>query len=75
MSEPSQIWVIRTEIGELRGWFYAAVETEEEARSLTESRRPGETIIGTKLVKNVERILSGSFCPVPIGDYWGPAIP
>ena len=32
MTELSHIWIVRTSMGDLHGWYYVGVETESEAR-------------------------------------------
>ena len=34
MTELSHIWIVRTSMGDLHGWYYVGVETESEAREL-----------------------------------------
>jgi hypothetical protein len=77
MGEPEKIWIVCTKLGDLYGWFYAAVSTEDEARGLAKDRRrEGEEIIAAKSVRNVDHITAGTFCPVPMSDpYTGPLIP
>ena len=60
---------------DLHGWYYVGVETESEAHGLVGKKRPGETFIGAKRIKNVEHVKAHELRPVPIGDYWGPLIP
>ena len=74
MKESDRVWVVRTGLNELHGWYYVGVEKEEEARRTTAEKCPDEKIKGAKRVKNVEHVQNGEFCPVPIGDYWGPSI-
>jgi hypothetical protein len=54
--------MVRTSLGDLHGWYYAAVDTESEARRITTERRHGETVIGAKRVKNVDRVPGLSPC-------------
>jgi hypothetical protein len=75
MTEPVNVWIVRTAINGLHGWFYVGVENEEEARQITTEKRDGEHIVGAKRVRNVDHVKNGEFRPVPIGDYWGPLIP
>jgi hypothetical protein len=75
MTEPSHIWVVRTSMRDLHGWYYVGVETESEAHGLVGKKRPGETFIGAKRIKNVEHVKAHELRPVPIGNYWGPLIP
>ena len=75
MTEPSHVWVVRTSMRDLHGWYYVGVETESEAHGLVGKKRPGETFIGAKRLKNVEHVKAHELRPVPIGDYWGPLIP
>src|SRR5450759_2188111 len=75
MTEPSQVWVVRTAMKDLHGWYYVGVETENEARGSVAKKRQGERITGAKRIKNIEHVNAHEFRPVPIGDYWGPLIP
>ena len=75
MTEPSHVWVVRTSMGHLQGWYYAGVETESEARGLVGKKRPDEKFIGAKHVKNVDHVKAHELRPVPIGDYWGRSMP
>ena len=75
MTEPSHIWVVRTSMRDLHGWYYVGVETESEARGLVGKKRQGETIMGAKHIRNVEHVKAHELRPVPIGNYWGPLIP
>ena len=75
MTEPSQVWVVRTAVKDLHGWYYVGVETENEARGIVGKKRQGERITGAKRIKNVDHVNAHEFRPVPIGDYWGPLIP
>ena len=75
MSEPTKVWIVRTKMGDLHGWYYVGVETEREARRITTERLPDEKIVEAKLVKNVDHVKQDQFRPIPIGDYWGPPIP
>ena len=73
MSEPAQIWLIYTKMGDLPGWYYVGVETESEARRMTTERRPNENIIEAKPVNNVDHVKQDEFRPFsPITDYRGP---
>ncbi len=71
MSEPTQVWIVRTKMG----FCYVGVETESEACRIIAERQHGEEIIGAKRVRNVDHVKQGEFRPVPIGDYSGPLIP
>ena len=75
MSEPTEVWIVRTMRGDLHGWYYVGVEAGNEARRVATERRPDEKITGAKRVKNVEHVKADGFRAVPIGDYWGPLIP
>jgi hypothetical protein len=75
MTEPSHVWVVRTSMRDLHGWYYVGVETESEAHGLVGKKRQGETFIGAKRIKNVEHVRAHELRPVPIGDFWGPSIP
>jgi hypothetical protein len=75
MTEPTHIWMVRTSMRDLHGWYYVGVETESEAHGLVGKKRPGETFIGAKRIKNVEHVKAHELRPVPIGNYWGPLIP
>ena len=55
MTEPSHIWVSpHLREGLARSGSYVGVETESEAHGLVGKKRPGETFIGAKRIKNVE---------------------
>ena len=75
MSEPTQVWIVRTKMRGLHGWYYVGVETESEARRITTEKAPDENIVGAKRVKNVDHVKQNHFRAVDIGDYWGPLIP
>ena len=64
MTEPSRIWVVRTSMRDLHGWYYVGVETESEAHGLVGKKRPGETFIGAtykkRRTREGTRIASGS---------------
>ena len=72
MTEPSHIWMVRTSMRELHGWYYVGVETESEARGLVQKKRHGETIVGTRHIRNVEHVKAHELRPVPIGPYGDP---
>jgi hypothetical protein len=50
MTEPSHVWVVRTSMRDLHGWYYVGVETESEAHGLVGKKRQGETFIGAKRI-------------------------
>ena len=75
MAELSHIWMVRTSMRELHGWYYVGAETESEARGLVQKKRQGEIIVGAKHIRNVEHVRAHELRPVPIGPYWGPLIP
>lgn len=75
MSEPTKVWIVYTQLDNLHGWFYAAVDTEQAARDLTKIHRSGDKIIDLKCIKNVDHVQFGEFRAVPIGKYEGPLIP
>jgi hypothetical protein len=76
MTEPSHVWVVCTSMRDLHAWYYVGAETESEARGLVGKKRPGETFIDAKRVKNVEHVKAHELRPVRIGDHWrGPLIP
>ena len=75
MAELSHIWIVRTSMGDLHGWYYVGVETESEARGLVVKKRHGETFRDAKHIRNVEHVKAHELRPVPIGPYWGPLIP
>ena len=75
MTELSHVWIVRTAMRDLHGWYYVGVETESEAHGLVAKKRPGETFIGAKHIRNVEHVKAHELRPVPIGPYWGPLIP
>ena len=52
MTELSHIWIVRTSMGNLQGWYYVGVETESEARGPNKSKRFGPRIVD---------------CPLPFG--------
>ncbi|MGB3656354.1 MAG: hypothetical protein WBA14_00270 [Pseudolabrys sp.] len=75
MTELSHIWIVRTSMGDLHGWYYVGVETESEARGLVAKKRHGETFRDAKHIRNVEHVKAHELRPVAIGPYWGPSIP
>jgi hypothetical protein len=75
MTEPDQIWIVRTASGNLHGWYYVGAESEEKARQIIAGILPSEQIIGAKQVRNVEHVRRHEIRTVPIGNYWGPLIP
>jgi hypothetical protein len=39
MTELSHVWVVRTAMRDLHGWYYVGVETESEAHGLVAKKR------------------------------------
>ena len=68
MTELSHVWVVRTSMRDLHGWYYVGVETESEARGLVGKKRQGETIMSAKHIRNVEHVKAHELRPVPIGN-------
>lgn len=72
---PENIWVVRVQHNSLSTYHYAAVNTEDDARSLVSAKNSGAKITGAKSVANVDKIKKGKVIQVPEGDYSGPLIP
>ena len=75
IDEPQRVWVVRTRLNELEGWFYAGEETRAKAVAAAKKTRNGERVIDAKKIKNVEHVKRGEFRQVPTGDWWGKVFP
>jgi hypothetical protein len=74
MTEPSHVWVVRTSMRDLHGWYYVGVETESEAHGLVGKKRQGDlyrcethkkrnTCEGTRIASGSHRRLLGTLIP------------
>jgi hypothetical protein len=75
MSEPTHVWVVKTENGHLHGWYYAAAPTKSDAEKKVAKKYSGETVVASREVKNVDHVQPEEVKPVPVGHYSGPLIP
>ena len=75
MTEPSRIWVVRTSMRDLHGWYYVGVETESEAHRTRREETTGRDIYrretykkrrtreGTRIASGSNRRLLGTLNP------------
>jgi hypothetical protein len=75
IEKPSEVRAIYKALGHLRGWYYVALDTEDDAKQLIEKAKPGEEVVDAKRVRNLDDLRRGEYCPVYSGPYQGPACP